>query len=286
MTVRTFQPQSLAMLKQQFRRKVGRLCRTWRLVAGWNKPAGTALMYHSVGPTIQAGSLPAQKFEEQLAYLSKHRTVISLKEMVQCRRAGRPLPANCAAITFDDGFEDNYTQALPILLRNGLSATIFVTTAFVDGSIDITAMWPAYRGLRPLNWSQVLEMRAAGMDIGAHTATHPTLAGLSQPAAWKEIYDSKRYLEDRLQEPITLFAYPLGQPRTMPGILKRLVQQAGFSAACSTIWGADNRNTDLFALRRLRVDVFDTPEDFEAKLRGDWDFVALYQWLKSIAQTT
>jgi peptidoglycan/xylan/chitin deacetylase (PgdA/CDA1 family) len=271
------------MVKQRLRREVGRLCYIRHLLAGKSAPAGSVLMYHSVGPTIECGSLQPHRFEEQLAYLAEHRVVISLRELADSRRAGRPLPANSVVITFDDGFEDNYTHAFPLLMRYGLKATIFLTTRFVDGAVDITARWPAYRGLPPLNWTQVREMRAAGIQFGAHTVTHSPLTGLSQEDAWREIHHSRQHLQHRLKEPVAFFAYPRGQIRDISRRLMRLVAHAGFEAACTSIWGTDNRHTHLFALLRLRIDAFDTARDFEAKLRGDWDFVALYQRLKGLS---
>ena len=89
-------------------------------------------------------------------------------------------------ITFDDGFADNHRHALPILRAHGFPATVFV----VSGAIGATASWPGDAALldRPLlSASQLQEMRAAGIEIGAHTRTHPSLLALGPSAQEAEL---------------------------------------------------------------------------------------------------
>ncbi|MFM2449126.1 MAG: hypothetical protein RIS44_1576 [Pseudomonadota bacterium] len=94
---------------------------------------------------------------------------------------------------------------------------------------------------------QVRAMRRAGMQIGAHTVSHPILATLSDAEARDEIQRSKHHLEDLLDEPITLFAYPNGKPGEdyVPQSVE-IVKDLGFEAAVSTAWGASNAQTDHF----------------------------------------
>jgi len=75
------------------------------------------------------------------------------------------------AITFDDGYEDNFQYALPILKKYNCSATFFICTGFVTKEIDITKNWKCYRGLKPLSIEQIKEMKKSGMDFGCHTHT-------------------------------------------------------------------------------------------------------------------
>ncbi len=116
--------------------------------------------------------------------------------------------------------------------------------------------------------TQVQAMRAAGMQIGAHTSTHPILAKLDAASARDEILQSKQYLEDLLREPIDLFAYPNGQPgKDYSPETATVVRSLGFKAAVSTAWGAaDSRNSDLMQLPRF------TPWD-----RSEWRFM-LRMW--------
>jgi peptidoglycan/xylan/chitin deacetylase (PgdA/CDA1 family) len=100
--------------------------------------------------------------------------------------------------------------------------------------------------------AQVRAMRRAGMQIGAHTVSHPILAQLADEQAREEIQRSKHQLEDCLDEPITLFAYPNGKPgEDYAPQSVQIVKDLGFEAAVSTAWGASNAQTDPFQIPRF-----------------------------------
>ncbi len=100
--------------------------------------------------------------------------------------------------------------------------------------------------------TQVLKLRQAGMQIGAHTCSHPILAGLSDDNALAEIRGSKTALESLLDEPVVLFAYPNGKPgKDYLAKHASMVREAGFSAAVSTAPGVSSAATDLFQLPRF-----------------------------------
>ena len=100
---------------------------------------------------------------------------------------------------------------------------------------------------------QVRGLRAAGMQVGAHTASHPILATLSPTAAADEIARSRAVLEDLLGERVGLFAYPNGKPGVdyLPDVHPGLVRELGFDAAVSTRWGAARRSDDIFQIPRF-----------------------------------
>jgi peptidoglycan/xylan/chitin deacetylase (PgdA/CDA1 family) len=99
---------------------------------------------------------------------------------------------------------------------------------------------------------QVIVLRRAGMQIGAHTCTHPILASLAPDAARDEIVHGKRWLETMLQEPVRLFAYPNGRPdRDYTALTVTLTREAGFDAAFTTTWGTASAETDLFQIPRF-----------------------------------
>ena len=95
-------------------------------------------------------------------------------------------------------------------------------------------------------------MRNAGMQIGAHTVSHPILARLSRDEAHQEIQASKLFLEQLLGEPVGLFAYPNGKPGEdyLPDSVD-VVRELGFDAAVSTKWGASCTGDDVFQIRRF-----------------------------------
>lgn len=138
-------------------------------------------------------------------------------------------------ITFDDGYEDAATAALPILERYGFPATFYIVTEFVGR--------PGY-----LSWEQVALLHASGMEIGSHSLTHPDLAALDLDAAEAQIVQSKAILEQQLGIPIRSFCYPIGS--YSPEVAD-LVRAAGYTNAVTTHQG---RNLEqMFEIPRRRV---------------------------------
>jgi len=239
------------------------------------------LNYHSIHPSHAYSTSPAD-FLEQMQYVKTNFTVMSLSELYEMRSRKARLPARAAVITFDDGFKDNYEYAYPILKELGLSATIFLTTGFVNGDIDITKKWEDYCGLGHLDWHQVKEMSENGIYFGAHTHSHPVLTGIALSEAEWEIVQSKQILEEKLGESPKHFAYPFGQQNTYNSSIIEILKKHGFELACSTNWGTRNDDTDIFALPRVRIDSCDSLVDFIAKINGHWNFINLFQMAKSI----
>jgi peptidoglycan/xylan/chitin deacetylase (PgdA/CDA1 family) len=235
------------------------------------------LNYHSIHPTNTFSTKPAD-FLQQMQYLANEFNVLSLPQFHKLRLDCEKLPDKTVIVTFDDGYENNYQYAFPILAKYRLPATIFLTTAFIDKNYDITQEHIAYRGLPPLTWENIIEMKKSGLSFGAHTHTHPILTNTTLEKAEQEIALSKKIIEERLTEPIKMFAYTLGQRNTFNNSIKALLRQHGFG--CSTIWGTNNSKTDILALRRVRIDAQDTFDDFKSKVNGLWNFVALFQKIK------
>ena len=273
------------------------------------------LIFHRVlpEPDVLCPDAPdLRRFEQELHWISRWFHVLPLDDAAARLAAGR-LPPRAAAITFDDGYADNATVALPALQRAGLSATFFIATSFLDGgrmwndtviesvracrapwlelgaaglgrfAMDgiesrrkaISQLLPAIKYLAPaqreaavaavqaacgarlpddlmMRSEQVLALRRSGMQVGAHTRSHPILARLGDDLAADEISGSKRDLEALLSEPVTLFAYPNGKPGVDYGASHaRMVQEAGFAAAVSTAPGAASARSDRFQLPRF-----------------------------------
>ncbi len=92
---------------------------------------------------------------------------------------------------------------------------------------------------RMLNWTQVREMQKAGVSFGAHTMTHPVLSRLALSEAERELRESKRLIEDRLQTPVLDFAYPFGHEHDCSADVERLAARCGFRSAVTTTWGVN-----------------------------------------------
>ncbi len=252
------------------------------------------------------------RFDQSMRWISAWFNVLPLAEAVT-RLATGDLPARAAAITFDDGYADNYLHALPILRRYGLKATFFISTGFLNGgrmwndsiieavrnaTVDrldcavlglgevvvtteadkraaLERMIPAVKHLQPaaredavshiadrcrarlpddlmLTTAQLRALHEAGMDIGAHTVSHPILANSNDTDAVREMADSRDQLESMLGTRVGLFAYPNGKfGRDYRLTHRDMAKQLGFDAAVSTNWGANAASTDPFQLNRF-----------------------------------
>ncbi len=275
----------------------------------------TTFIFHRVSPQpdpMFPDEPDARRFGEILGWIKSWFNVLPLDVAVDLQKA-RNLPPRAAAITFDDGYADNCTVALPILQHHGLTATFFIATGFLDGGrmwndtviesvrackmdrLNLTALdlgtYPLISptekrtaverligqikylpiserlkltqklsdaaGVKPpddlmLTSAQVKELRSGGMQIGAHTVSHPILARTDLTDAKREIIGSKETLEHLLEAKIGLFAYPNGKPGNdyLPEHVA-LVRELGFDAAVSTAWGVADHNTDPFQIPRF-----------------------------------
>ena len=102
-----------------------------------------------------------------------------------------------------------------------------------------------------LSWQELETLVSEGLDIGAHTMTHPSLAYLPEHEAAEEIRLSRQVLEQRLGKPIAHFCYPHGTASDVSPQVQRLVQAAGFRSACTTLNGINRCSTDRFLLKRI-----------------------------------
>jgi peptidoglycan/xylan/chitin deacetylase (PgdA/CDA1 family) len=232
------------------------------------------LCYHSVDPRPSYLGLTPALFDEHLAWLEQHCQVVPLDELVaEPRRSAGPH----VAITFDDGYADNHTHALPLLSARGMPASFFLAAGFLERDDEVMAhlseVWSTPPGeLSPLSWSQVAEMRAAGMSIGSHTWSHRNLAHLSAGEAEADLRRSREVLEQRLGERMRAIAYPWGKlGRHVNGETFRAARRAGFELGLISLPRALHEADDPMRVARLGVGN-DPVERLAAKVTGaiDW----------------
>lgn len=230
------------------------------------------LMYHSISnyatSKFKQFTLPSKLFTEHMAYLHQHRyTPITVTQFIAAQsQTGAKLPERPVILTFDDGFADFYEEALPMLKRYGFAATLYVATGFVNG----TSRWLQHEGEanRPmLTWDQLREISASGIECGSHSHTHPQLDTLSPAEAACEIAQSKRLLEEHLDQKVLSFAYPFGYHTAN---VRRQVQEAGCTSACAVKHAMSSETTNPFTLARLMIKS-DTNQDALAALLDDRD---------------
>lgn len=180
------------------------------------------LMYHHVvdlpidaTESQQTWTVAPKNFDAQMQWLTRNGyRSITMTQLVADLKNRQPLPAKPIIISFDDGWEQQYSTAFPILTKYGLSGTFFVYTQPIDHTEYVT-------------WAQLRELTAAGMDIQSHSITHPHLRTLSSDAAFREIAESKATLEKRLAKPVIAFCYPFGEYNNA---IIEMVKRAGTKA--------------------------------------------------------
>jgi peptidoglycan/xylan/chitin deacetylase (PgdA/CDA1 family) len=207
------------------------------------------LMYHHVCPLerIPRDTIPLEgwefnhtpkQFEYQLGrVLELGYTFVSLADYVDQLVKLQRDDALYAAVTFDDGWVDNFEYALPILNRLKIPATFFVVAGEMQG-IDRA---------RRMTDGQLRELESQDMSVGGHSMTHPNLAMLSGKQLEQELMVCRESLQQRLERAIDFFAYPGG--RFNRSVIE-CCQQAGYRGACSTIgWGNNTAQSRYYLFR-------------------------------------
>lgn len=211
------------------------------------QPAGAViLMYHHVSTTTpRVTSVNADEFRAHLNYLRDNDfTVLPLENIVAALRDGSPLPDRAAAITFDDGYRNNYDTAYPMLREFGYPFTLFISSGLVGSNANLY-----------LNWEQIREMAANGATIGNHGISHLYLLAREtgeDEAAWlqrieHEIVTAEDKIKTETGQDLKLFAYPYGEyDRRIQDLVKKL----GF-VGLGQHSGPVNASSDFTALPRF-----------------------------------
>ena len=241
----------------------------------WWRPAkkGIAiLMYHKIGMTPENSQLAnlwvtPEKFDRQMRFIRDHNIpVITFLDYYGMLK-DNTVPDKAVIITFDDGYEDNYAEAFPILKKYGFKACFFVVT----DTIGIINKWhnPATEPhQKMLTIDQIHEMQAAGMEFGSHTLSHLNLNQLSIDDANIQIAKSKIVLEQAIGKKVDIFAYPYGAGAYNPAV-KQLVKPAGYILAVGIKQAINVRgHEDHFALKRITVRGNENMYDFYLQIRG------------------
>jgi peptidoglycan/xylan/chitin deacetylase (PgdA/CDA1 family) len=215
-------------------------------------------MYHHLqdldsGATelLQTWAVAPSNFDAQMNLVEQHGFhAITMAQLVGHLRDGKPLPSRPIVISFDDGWAEQYTVAFQILKKHHLIGSFFVYTRPLDHA-------------QYMSWTQLQEMSVAGMDIEAHTLTHPHLRELAPDEAMREISESKKALEARLGKPVVAFSYPFGEYNAS---IVDMLKRAGFASAVTLAAGFNQRADELFTLHRIRVSYRDTLDEFAKRL--------------------
>lgn len=290
------------------------------------------VMYHGVtpeiiDPVVELAHIPAALFRKQIRHLRRYFRVVALEELVEQLETGKPIPADWAALTFDDGYRNNLSCARQILREEGnLPMSVFVVTEYMGANSNITLVttlalmaiahtraarlrvprsggeWAwrnlgsrrerinCYWELLPvlkalpapeqqavtaeffaqladgelaeirsrfssydwLDWDEVRELHADGVDVGGHTKTHTLLKPeLSPERIRDEVIGCHQRLAKELGTAPRHFAYPNGQPEDICDAAVDAIRQAGFRCALTTVRGTARPGADPFRIPRI-----------------------------------
>lgn len=205
------------------------------------------LMYHYINdeePLKSKLGVSPSSFEKQMRFLRRHNyNIITLEELVNLIAGENKIPRKTVAITFDDGYLDNYTNAYPVLKKYNIPATIFVVINRIGRSLG----QDDYMG-----WGQIKELAESGLiTIGSHSMNHPNLSEVdSKDELEYEILESKKILEEKLKKRIDFFSYPFGGVSVKA---RASCARAGYRACVGTNFPKGYPNNDIYALKRLRI---------------------------------
>jgi peptidoglycan/xylan/chitin deacetylase (PgdA/CDA1 family) len=238
------------------------------------------LMYHRVVDdrrvrSTYPWSVSPSQFRKHLELLDRWGfTYLDFEDYSLIRKEGLQLPKKSVILTFDDGYNDIYERVLPILKEFGAKATLYVLG---DRSIK-TNVWDepkGFIGTALMDDYRIKELHKSGLEIGAHSMSHPNLTKLPPDEAWREIVRSREVLEDLLQAPVISFAYPFS---ILNEGLKNMVQAAGYNYGCGAFSGPPKFAADLFDIRRIPITRSTNTINFAAKMLAPYEY---YSWLRS-----
>ena len=208
------------------------------------------ILYHNLNPTVPGSmTITPQKFEANLKLLKDNGfTFIPLKEAVEYLQGKRDsLPPKPVVLTADDGWESVYTYMYPIIKKLNIPTTLFI----YPGSIS--------SGKHFLSWDQLKELKNTGLfDIQGHTYSHPNFKVAKRklsPAAYeqfvqKELFTSKKILEDKMGIKVTLLAWPFG---IYNDYLENEAEKAGYVMAFTIGYHTANRSFKAMEQPRFMI---------------------------------
>ena len=212
------------------------------------------LVYHQIAVAPKKGAsfrslyVSPAAFARQMALLKllgyRGLSMTDLQPYLRGEKTGKVV-----GITFDDGYLNNLTNALPALQKQGFTSTCYV----VDGLLGQTNLWDDGQGIAQtplMTVEQLLQWQAGGQEVGAHTQEHVDLLSLTEIAAWKQIAKSKSTLQTLLDKPIKHFCYPYGK---FDERHSTMVKQALYETATTTARGRVVAATNLLTLPRVPV---------------------------------
>jgi peptidoglycan/xylan/chitin deacetylase (PgdA/CDA1 family) len=253
------------------------------------------LSYHRVLPGYIEKDAPMysvlpEQFAEQMQYLSSNAFVsLSLDEYEQIIKGEKDVPERSILITFDDGYADFYSQALPIAKQYGITLNVFVCTGLVEGSTaEIYPEIPAHARehreaypelWRPLNWDEIRKLKAEGVGIGFHGHSHRKLAKMTVEEIALEFEMGLNLYRHETNYEMRHFAFPHGTYDSYDTERVALISSLGMQLQFSTRLSRTPVDANEALISRLVIHQEDDLETYKLKLFGAYEWLgALRHW--------
>ena len=240
-----------------------------RLLATANAQRIVVLLYHRVNDDLRDSvTVGIEQFDRQMCYVRQNYHVASIGDVIT-GKVPRNISRPVICVTFDDGYLDNYVNAVPILLKHKIPAAFFVSTGMMSSDRgfehDLKKLGKA---LPNMTWEQIQYMHQLGFTIGSHTVTHINCRKSDPDLVREEILQSKRDLNEKLGMKEIIFAYPFGKKDDINQEILNFVRETGYIGCLSAYGGIIRKTVDPFNILRMGIDFNFTDRAFLARLEG------------------
>lgn len=225
------------------------------------------LLYHAVsdspGDLIAPYSVTPDTFNQHLDVIAEEgfRT-LTFSELLEAWSSGQSTERT-VCITFDDGYFDFATHALPALQERSMTTTLYLTTGFLEGDSSTRSNWRPSDKM--LHWDQIRELADSGVEIGAHSHSHPHLDTLTNQQLREEVGRPKQLLENVLQSSVNSYAYPHGYCGKRVQLATR---RAGYLSAAGVRHMISHSEDNRYNIARLLVEKAHSLDDLRGWLRS------------------
>jgi len=245
------------------------------------------LAYHHIAEDpCTSYDVSLDRFKYQMEYIHKHCQVITLDDWLEGSGRLSDRKRN-VVLTFDDGYESFERHVVPVLIKYGFHAHLFIPVDFVknrgEESGSLKRMCSKHQANRKvMSWEQIGNIDETVVTVGSHTMTHPRLGLIPVQDLEKEIGGSKIILEEKLKRVVRYFAYPYSLrggrvDSKRESVIRRLFIQYHYQAACTTDMGFNRHRTCPYHLRRIQIFKDDGNFMFKSKIRGALNWLGKLQ---------